>query len=187
MSATGASSVGREQRQASFARHVEPQLPVLLRVAYTLTGSWADAEDLVQDTVLRAYRALHSFDGQHPRAWLLTILRNANISAHRRCRPGLLGDLDPALHRPAFGAVAVSGPEEQVVERELAGPLHQVVAELDEQSRVILLLVDVDQLSYAEVADVVGLKVGTVASRLSRARSEVRRKLADHHSTGRTR
>lgn len=78
---------GRVDAGRAFARYVEPEVEVLLRVARTLTGSWADAEDLVQDTLIWAYRGVGRFDGAHPRAWLLTILRNTNQNAHRRRRP----------------------------------------------------------------------------------------------------
>jgi DNA-directed RNA polymerase specialized sigma24 family protein len=83
-----------EERKASFVRHVVPEIDVLYRVALTLVDRPADAEDVVQDTLLRAYRALPPFDARHPRAWLLTILRNAhrNRNRNRRRRPDLLRD-----------------------------------------------------------------------------------------------
>lgn len=77
---------------AAFAVYVLPQVEVLYRVARSLTGQPADAEDLVQDTLLRAFRAIEGFDGRHPRAWLLTILRNTEHNRHRRRRPVLLDD-----------------------------------------------------------------------------------------------
>lgn len=61
----------------AFAKHVLPEINVLFRVARSITRHDADAEDLVQDTLLRAFRAIERFDGRHPRAWLLTIMRNA--------------------------------------------------------------------------------------------------------------
>lgn len=165
-------------REQAFARHVEPEIDILLRVARTLTGSWTDAEDLVQDTLIRAYRGLHSFDGAHPRAWLLTILRNTNLNSRRRQRPDLL-DADDALerHRPAFGATRAPGPEQIVTDRELGGDLARAVAALDPKFATVLLLVDVDDLTYTEAADVLGIAVGTVTSRLSRARTRLRRDL----------
>ncbi len=165
-------------RTRSFAQHVEPEIDVLLRVARTLTGSWADAEDLVQDTLIRAYRGLDSFDGVYPRAWLLTILRNTNMNSHRRQRPDLL-DTDDSLerHKPAFGAGSSPSPEQTVIERELGDDLQRAVAALDPKFSTVLLLVDVDDLSYSEVAEVLGIAVGTVTSRLSRARKRLRHDL----------
>ena len=172
-------------RASAFAEHVEPEIDVLLRVARTLTGSWVDAEDLVQDTLIRAYRAMSSFDGAHPRAWLLTILRNTNINSHRRQRPDLLDETDSLeRHSPAFGASEISSPEQALTDRELGEDLHRFVAALDPKFATVLLLVDVDDLSYAEVADVLGIAVGTVTSRLSRARKRLRN---DLNATARSR
>ena len=74
-------------RGTAFERYVLPELDVLLRVARSLTHNAADAEDLVQETLIRAHRSIDRFDGRHPRAWLLTILRNANVNRARRRRP----------------------------------------------------------------------------------------------------
>ncbi len=70
-----------------FATYVVPSIPALLRLARTFTSSPADAEDLVQETLLRAFWATDDFDGEHARAWLYTIMRNANINRARRIRP----------------------------------------------------------------------------------------------------
>lgn len=169
----------RELRAALFRHFVEPEIDALLRVAQTLTGSWADAEDLVQETLIRAYRGIDRFDGAHPRAWLMTILRNANLNSHRRQQPELLDgtgeDLD--RHRPAFGAPAARSPEDTVTDHVLDAELQCAVDGLDPRFRTVLLLIDVDQLSYAEVGLALGVPIGTVMSRLSRARNRVRNQL----------
>lgn len=163
------------ERQDAFRTYVEPEIEVLLRVAQTLTGSWADSEDLVQDTLVRAYRGIDGFDGAHSRAWLLTILRHTHLNTHRRQRPDLASEfLDLDRQRPAFGAATVASPEEMVTERVLDGDVERAVAGLDPKFRTVLLLIDVDQLTYAEVADLLDLPMGTVMSRLSRARDRVR-------------
>ncbi len=171
----GGSDVARAQ---AFKAHVEPELAVLLRVATTLTGSPADAEDLVQETVIRAYRAMDSFDGRHPRAWLLTILRRTNLNMHRRTRPDLVEDWAAVQSaRPAFGAAQPASAETSVIDNVLNDDLERAVAALDPRFRAVLLLVDVDGLTYAEAAEVLGVPVGTVMSRLSRARARVRVRL----------
>lgn len=179
----------RELRAALFRDFVEPEIDVLLRVAQTLTGSWADAEDLVQETLIRAYRGIDRFDGAHPRAWLLTILRNTNLNAQRRQRPELLGgaceDLD--RHRPAFGASAAPSPEDTVTGQTLDADLQRAVDGLDPRFRTVLLLIDVAQLSYAEVGQALGVPIGTVMSRLSRARNRVRDQLRTPQPSGRNR
>lgn len=150
----------------------------MLRVGRTLTGSWPDAEDLVQDALIRAWKAIDRFDGAHPRAWLLTILRNAHRNAQRRQRPELADDtLDLETARPAFGASLSASPEDTVTDRALDEDLSTALAGLDETFRIVLLLIDVDDLSYAEVADLLDIPVGTVMSRLSRARDRVRTQL----------
>jgi len=186
---TSAATEHRELRAALFRRFVEPEIDVLLRVAQTLTGSWADAEDLVQETLIRAYRGIDGFDGAHPRAWLLTILRNTNLNTHRRQRPQLLDgtgeDLD--RHRPAFGASTAPSPEDTVTDQILDADLQRAVDGLDPRFRTVLLLIDVDQLSYAEVGQALGVPIGTVMSRLSRARNRVRNQLRTPRASGRTR
>ncbi|WP_354531425.1 sigma-70 family RNA polymerase sigma factor [Nakamurella sp. UYEF19] len=120
-------------------------------VARTLTGSWADSEDLVEATLIRACRAIEGFGGAHPRAWLLTILRNTNLNSHRRQRPDLtpeISDLDG--HRPAFGAENAGGPEQTVTERFLDDTIKTALAALGPKFRTVLLLIDVDRLTYAD-------------------------------------
>ena len=185
---TSAPTESTGRRQQAFRRYVEPEIEVLLRVARTLTGSWADSEDLVQDTLIRAYRAIEGFDGAHPRAWLLTILRNTNHNSHRRQRPDLtaqITDLDG--QRPAFGAVTAANPEQTVTDRLLDDPIENALAALDPKFRTVLLLIDVDQLTYAEAAELLGIPVGTVISRLSRARARVRANLRSNPEFRRSR
>ncbi len=165
-------------RKSSFRELVEPEIEVLLRVAFTITSIRADAEDLVQETLLRAYRAIDRFDGRHPRAWLLTILRNTNANLHRRQRPGTVGDWELIrTARPAFGSAELPSAEDSYVHQELHADLDAAVRSLDPRFQAALILVDVHDLSYSEAAAVMGVPVGTVMSRLSRARDRVRRKL----------
>jgi len=175
-------------RARAFKTYVEPELEVLFRVARTLTGSSVDAEDLVQETLIRAFRSLDTFDGQHPRAWLLTILRNTNINMHRRRRPDLVEDIGSVRGaRPAFGATRQTSPEESVLDDILSEDLEAAVNSLQDRFRTVLLLVDVDRLTYAEAADALGVPVGTIMSRLSRARARVRGHLrSSATSPGRT-
>ncbi len=165
-------------RKSSFRALVEPEIEVLLRVALTISSNQADAEDLVQETLLRAYRAIDRFDGRHPRAWLLTILRNTNANMHRRQRPGTIGDWELIrTARPAFGRAELPSAEDSFMDHELHADLDAAVRALDPRFRAALILVDVHDLSYSEAAAVMGVPVGTVMSRLSRARDRVRRSL----------
>lgn len=166
-------------RREAFARDVLPQVDVLLRVALSITRRPVDAEDLVQDTLLRAFRSMDRFDGAHPRAWLLTIMRNAEINRHRRRRPELLRDPDVSLANLA--AVPSSGagdPETVVVGETFDAVVADAYDRLPERHREVVRLVDLDGLSYAEAAHVLGVPVGTVMSRLHRARARLRDRLA---------
>lgn len=165
-------------RQAAFAKYVEPEIPVLLRVARTLTGSVTDAEDLVQETLIRAYRAMGGFDGAHPRAWLLTILRHTASNMRRRTRPDLVEDWDLLSDpKPAFGAHRPETPQEAALAQVLDEDLERAIGALGERFRVVLVMIDVHGLTYAECAQSLGIPVGTVMSRLSRARDRMRKHL----------
>lgn len=178
-------SQDRAARAEAFRCHVEPQIEVLLRVARTLVGP-ADAEDLVQETLVRAWRFMDRFDGRHPRAWLLTILRNTNMNMHRRQRPDSIEDIGSYTGaRPAFAAEPAS-IEDQVMASFLPHDLERAVRSLDPKFRTVLLLIDVDELTYAEAAETLGVPVGTVMSRLSRARDRVRRQLRPQFATATT-
>jgi len=160
----------------AFTRYVLPEVEVLLRVALSRTGNTADAEDLVQDTLLRAYRAIGRFDGTYPRAWLLTILRNAQANRVRRRRPSLLRNPD-AGERIQEGRDAQPSAEALVVGQAFDATVEDAVARLPTRFRHVLELVDIDGLSYQEAADTLGVPVGTVMSRLHRARHRIRTRL----------
>lgn len=166
------------QRHELYRRCVLPEIEVLLRVAHGMVSQPADAEDLVQDTLLRAWRSVDTFDGQHPRAWLLTIMRNAHLNRHRRRRPALLDDPDAAAERHPGAANDLPSAEDVVVDRSFDAAVEAAVSALPEAFREVLFLVDVHQLSYAAAAAVVGVPEGTVVSRLHRARKRVRASLA---------
>ncbi|WP_344265060.1 RNA polymerase sigma factor [Streptomyces sodiiphilus] len=168
-----------ESRRRAFARFVLPEVEVLLRVARTLTTQPADAEDLVQDTLLRAYRAVDRFDGRHPRAWLLTIMRRAEINRHRRRRPHLLDDPDDDLERlAAVPAGRAGSPEETVVDETFDEVLETAFRALPVKHQQVVRLVDIDGLSYGEAARLLDVPEGTVMSRLHRARKRIRGRLA---------
>lgn len=160
-----------------FARFVLPEQEVLARVAFALTRNHADAEDLVQETLLSAYRAIERFDGAHPRAWLFTIMRNAEAKRHRRRRPQLLRHVD-ALEAVEPTGAGHPSPEELVVGAEFDAAVLQCLRALPDPHRQVVELVDVDGLTYAEAAEVLGVPVGTVMSRLHRARTRIRQRLS---------
>lgn len=159
-----------------YQRYVLPEVEVLLRVALAMTPQPCDAEDLVQETLLRAWRSIDRFDGRHPRAWLLTIMRNAEVNRHRKRRPHLLDDPDvlPADARQE----SVPSPENLLASQALDGALETALAALPQPFQEAVLLVDVAGLTYAEAAAALGVPQGTVMSRLHRSRKRLRSTLA---------
>ena len=161
-----------------FDRYVLPELDVLYRTAWSLTRSDADAQDLVQDTLLRAYRAIERFDGRYPRAWLLTIMRNANINRVRKKKPDLLDDPDATFERSTQFADD-DHPETLIVEPVFDATVETAFNQLPDPFREIVELVDLNGLAYQEAADLLDIPVGTVMSRLHRARKRIRDQLAE--------
>lgn len=159
----------------AFARYVLPEIEMLLRVARSLTRHHAEAEDLVQDTLLRAHRGIAGFDGRHPRAWLLTILRNTHVNRNRRRRPELLRDPDAAGDQ--VSSLAAPERTDGFVDDDLDHEIVGALDELDPRFRQVVALVDIDGLSYAEAAEVLDVPIGTVMSRLHRARTRIRDRL----------
>jgi RNA polymerase sigma-70 factor (ECF subfamily) len=157
---------------------VLPEVAVLLRVAMSMTGQTADAEDLVQDTLLRAWRSLDTFNGQHPRSWLLTIQRNAHINRHRRRRPELLDDPDLTFERQIANGPQQASAEDVVVDGTFDTAVERAIDTLPEHFRTVVLLIDAAGLSYLEAAELLGVPEGTITSRLHRARRRVRDALA---------
>lgn len=172
---SGADAVDRD-REALFRRYVMPELQLMYAMAMRMTRDPHDAEDLVQDTLLRAHRAIDRFDGRHPRAWLLTILRNTQINRVRKRSPvlafdpeALFGRLPEADGRDTVAEDALDRIADPVVVSALAG--------LSESHRAVVTLVDIEDLSYKEAAEMLDVPIGTVMSRLHRARAKLRRSL----------
>ncbi len=161
---------------SEFERIVLPHLPSAYNVARWLTRSDADAEDVVQEAFLRACRFFDSFRGGDPRGWLLAIVRNTAFSWLRANRPReLAGGLDDAPEPAADGA---RSPEAELLRRADGEGVRRSLEELPAEFREVLVLRELEELSYREIADVTGLPVGTVMSRLSRARRRLQAALA---------
>ncbi len=160
----------------AFQRLVVPELSALLRVARALTHNAHDAEDLVQDTLLRAFNAMGGFDGAHPRAWLFTILRNTHINRNRRRRPDVFDDPQDAESIPELRQSDPSVLAEQAAFRDA---VIAAIAALPEKMRVVVALVDIEQCTYAEVAMALDIPIGTVMSRLHRGRRHIKERLIE--------
>jgi len=157
-------------------------LDLLYRAALRLTHNRAEAEDLVQETWLRALRHFDQFDpGSNCRAWLLTILRNAFLNRLRReGREILESDMtatEAGAARLEEASVARSSPEEDFFQTVLHGDVDRALKTLPLAFRLVVTLADLEGLTYKEVAQVLGCPIGTVMSRLSRARQLLRKEL----------
>jgi RNA polymerase sigma-70 factor (ECF subfamily) len=159
-------------RRARFEREMLPHLDALYRVALRLTRSPADADDLVQDTMLKAYRGFDGFTpGTNAKGWLLTILRHAFINEYRRRsrRPETM-DLDTAEAIAALPEEGLDDPRERFFEGLVDEAVLRAVDALPEAFREAVVLSDIEGLNYQETARVLGVPVGTVKSRLFRGR-----------------
>jgi RNA polymerase sigma-70 factor, ECF subfamily len=146
-------------------------MPRLMAFARVLTRNREAAEDLVQDTVVRALRAQHSFEpGSNMLAWLCTILRNQHISGMRRKRHEAM----PIDDLPD-SAASIGANQDDVVEM---SEIRRALLKLSPEHREVLVMVAAAGLSYAEAAEICGCAVGTVKSRVNRARNELRRLLS---------
>jgi RNA polymerase sigma-70 factor (ECF subfamily) len=150
-------------------------LDTLYRTALRLTGRRADADDVVQETFLRAFRSFDRFDpGTNCRAWLFTIMRHAFLNRVRAAGREVLED-DVDRHEVARTAVVgAPGPEETFFQTVLHGDVDRALKHLPLVFREAVILADLEGLSYREMADVIGCPIGTVMSRLSRGRRLLR-------------
>lgn len=170
-------------RVRSFEELALPHAGALYRAAYHLTGVAADAEDLTQETYLRAFRAFGGFRGGNPKAWLFAILRHAFLDDCRRRRiAGPTEEIEAA--DAAASANGAAGPwlpsAEAEAVRDLPGEaVERALAALPLEWRLVVLLADVEDFSYREIAVVTGAPLGTVMSRLHRARRRLYEQLLD--------
>ncbi len=170
-------STGSEEFEQVALAHLD----ALYRTALRLTRNRAEAEDIVQEACLRAFRGFHRFDpGTNARAWLFTILRNVFLNRLRReGREVFQGDamLEEAGDSATLEAASAS-PEEEFFQTVVHGDVDRALNALPLAFREVVVLADLEGLSYREIAGVVGCPLGTVMSRLSRGRRLLRASLA---------
>jgi RNA polymerase sigma-70 factor (ECF subfamily) len=172
--------------QATFADQAMEHMPALYAAAMRMTRNRSDAEDLVQETYLKAYRAFGSFQaGTNLRAWLYRILTNTFINIYRakKRRPDE-SDLDDVedlyLYRRLGGlegATAGRSAEDEVLDQITEGEVKAAIEALPEQFRMAVLLADVEGFQYKEIAEILDIPIGTVMSRLHRGRRALQKSL----------
>ncbi len=166
----------------SFDQEALPHLDALYRVALRLTGDPTQAEDLVQDTMLKAYRSWQQYrPGTNAKGWLLTILRNTFINDYRRRKlEPMAMDLDAVEPRALFRSAEVDDPEGTFFSQIVDEKVTEAIDALPPDFREVLVLSDVEGLRYSEIAEAIGVPVGTVKSRLFRARRLLQAALYSH-------
>jgi RNA polymerase sigma-70 factor (ECF subfamily) len=172
--------------QATFASQALEHMPALYAAAMRMTRNKSDAEDLVQETYLKAYRAFGGFqEGTNLRAWLYRILTNTFINIYRakKRRPDE-SDLDDVedlyLYRRLGGlegATAGRSAEDEVLDQITEGEVKAAIEALPEQFRMAVLLADVEGFQYKEIAEILDIPIGTVMSRLHRGRRALQKSL----------
>jgi RNA polymerase sigma-70 factor (ECF subfamily) len=181
-SAPGSSSPGAEQSD-QFRQLILPHLDGAYNLACYLTRDPVLSEDIVQDSVVRAFRAFAQFRGTSPRAWLLAIVRNCCRSA----QSGRSGMVHLVVHESSLTEKAAAllnehadpspTPEDQVIQATEINRLRTAIESMPEPFREAIVLRDLEELSYAEIAEVTGVPIGTVMSRLSRGRQILAKEL----------
>jgi RNA polymerase sigma-70 factor (ECF subfamily) len=166
-------------RRLLFEQTAMPHLDALYSAALRLARNPDDAKDLLQETVLRAYRCFYQFTpGTNCRAWLLTILYNNFRTAYRHGGREQLAvsseEFEQELEARSRLDWDGANPEDQAVERSTGRLIQKLLAGLPEEFREALLLVDLHELNYQEVAEVLGVPLGTIKSRVSRGRHLMR-------------
>jgi RNA polymerase sigma factor (sigma-70 family) len=171
------SIVPDQDDRTRFTNLVMPHLGDAYSLARWITGNRADAEDVVQDACLRAFRAISGLDEGRARPWMLTIVRNTAYTWLRKNRPSavlVVEDLEIVENaQTAPGDPETQTPETALITKADAAELESAIAALPMLYRETMILRDVHGLSYREIAEVTGVPIGTVMSRLARGRNQV--------------
>jgi RNA polymerase sigma-70 factor (ECF subfamily) len=163
-----------DDRRRRFEAQALPHLDAAYNLARWLSRSPADADDIVQDAMLRAFRAFDGFRGGDAKAWLLTIVRNCWLSAGAATRRrGHTSLEDKDLAAPE------SDPEATAIQAGAKRRLDAMIAALPQEFREVLILREMEDMSYREIAEITSVPIGTVMSRLARARAILRETARD--------
>jgi RNA polymerase sigma-70 factor, ECF subfamily len=173
-------------RVDSFEAMVLPHMRAGYNLARWLLRNDHDAEDVTQEAIVRAFRFFDGFTGDNPRAWLLTVVRNSAYTFLQQNRARELDtEFDEVLHsEPAPNGHASETPEVLVLRSAQQRVLNEAVEALPVEFREVFVLREMEGLSYKEIADVARIPIGTVMSRLSRARRQLRAAVAGREQAG---
>ena len=169
-----AGPAGDRGERRTFESIVSPEIPSLWRAASAMTRNHHEAEDLLQDTLLRAWKGLDGFDGHYPRAWLLTILRNTRSNRNRRTRPE---PVDPQRIDERVLGMPSPGADHALLARGFDEHVETALRTLSLMHLQVVELVDIAGFSYDEAAIALSIPVATVTSRIHRARNRLREQI----------
>jgi RNA polymerase sigma factor (sigma-70 family) len=178
--------VQNKDDRAAFDEVFLPHLHEAYRLAQWLAGSPSDAEDIVQESALRAFRGIKTFGAVNARAWSLAIVRNTAFSWLAKNKPKTLvsmNDLSPSEQRDLESegprGERVETPEESVLLKANAEEVQKALAQLPAQFREVIVLREINQMNYRDIAEITNVPIGTVMSRLSRGRQLLMAHLGD--------
>jgi RNA polymerase sigma factor (sigma-70 family) len=174
--------VGLESDRALFGQLFLPHLQQAYRLARWMTGSAVDAEDVVQEASLRAYRSIRDCNGANPRGWALAIVRNtANtwLTRNRRERVGAGRAEGDTSATETEGEADLDTPEAALLRKATVEEVRRAVDALPAPFREVIVLREIEDCDYRQIAEIAGIPLGTVMSRLSRARSMLFKALGD--------
>ena len=156
-----------------FEAQVLPHLDAAYRFARWLNSAPGHADDVVQEAMLRAFRGFDAFRGDDPRAWLFAIVRNCHSTALSRQRRRAAEPLPEDSDEAAF-ETPQAGPEVEALRRDDRRTIGRLMAALPEEYREVLVLREIEELNYRDIATVASIPIGTVMSRLARARAALK-------------
>jgi len=167
--------VQSKDRRERFEEHVLPHLDAAYNLARWLTRNEHDAQDIVQESYMRAYKFFDSFRMGNARPWLLKIVRNTSYTWLQQNRPrDLTANIDDSLDIES----KEPSPEAQLLRTDDAGRVRQALEDLPVEFREVMIMRELEELSYKEIAEVTATPVGTVMSRLARGRKRLQQSLS---------
>lgn len=177
----------KEEKDQIFEEEALPHMDALYNYARSISYNKQDAEDLVQETFLRAYRFFHQYEpGTNCKAWLFTILRNLYNTQYKQYKTSPdqvhYEQMEEIYEQIADDAVAsvVDDPETEFFENILPDEIVNAIEDLPEEYKSVLILADIEDFAYKEIAEILDIPMGTVMSRLHRARNTLKKKLVDY-------
>jgi RNA polymerase sigma-70 factor (ECF subfamily) len=185
MESTNKAIVVTDRQLEIFEAELMPQIDALYNFAYHLTYNEDDAHDLVQDTYMKAYRFMAKYEeGTNPKAWLFTILKNAFINEYRRKakQPSKVDFEETISYHQEEDTVysSYTDLQQEMFDGMMGDEVTNALNDIPVDFRTVILLCDIEGFSYEEIAEIVNIPIGTVRSRLHRARNMLKEKLRNY-------